>query len=136
MDEINKLLRQKGYRLTKQRQQVFSALTYQPQSVAKVVSFLESEDASVDKVTVYRTLDCFVNLGVVGKTLFKDKTAKYELLTETKHHHHLVCDKCGSIEDILLNEEPFLNKVCIQTDFQIKSHSLEFFGICAVCRST
>lgn len=134
MDEINKLLRQKGYRLTKQRQQVLGALTPFPQSVAEVISFLESKDVDVDKVTVYRTLDCFVKLGAVGKTLFKDKTAKYELLTEANHHHHLVCDKCGSIEDIFLNEKLLLNKVCIQTDFQIKSHSLEFFGVCANCQ--
>ncbi len=134
MNNISQILRQKGYRLTNQRQHVLDVLTTFPQSVEEVIAALKSKDESIDRVTVYRTLDCFVDLGVVGKTQFKDKTAKYELLTEAHHHHHLVCDNCGSVEDVALNEAFLLRKVSEQTNFQVKSHSLEFFGLCANCR--
>ena len=134
MNNISQILRQKGYRLTHQRQQILDALTAFPQSVEDVIAALKNRNESIDRVTVYRTLDCFVDLGVVGKTQFKDKIAKYELLTEAHHHHHLVCDKCGSVEDVALNEAFLLRKVREQTNFQVKSHSLEFFGLCANCR--
>lgn len=134
MEEIAKKLQQKGYRLTSQRQQILDALTSYPQSVLEIISFLKSKGVSVDKVTIYRTLDCFVELGVVAKTQFKDKTAKYELLIASNHHHHLVCDQCGSVEDIPLDDSILLKRVRKQTDFQVKSHSLEFFGICANCQ--
>ncbi|OGG34879.1 hypothetical protein A2363_00040 [Candidatus Gottesmanbacteria bacterium RIFOXYB1_FULL_47_11] len=134
MEEIAKTLQQKGYRFTKQRQQIFDALTSSPQSVEEIIASLRNKDISIDRVTVYRTLDCFVNLNLVGKTQFKDKTAKYELLTMANHHHHLVCDKCGSVEDIPLDDSILLKRVHKQTDFQVNSHSLEFFGICANCQ--
>lgn len=134
MNNISQILRQKGYRLTNQRQQILDALTTSPQSVQEVITALKGKSESIDRVTVYRTLDCFVDLGVVGKTQFKDKVAKYELLTEAHHHHHLVCDHCGSVEDIALNEAFLIRKVSEQTNFQVKSHSLEFFGLCANCK--
>ncbi|MFH0863716.1 MAG: Fur family transcriptional regulator [Candidatus Gottesmanbacteria bacterium] len=133
MDNILQILQQKGHRLTHQRQLILDALTTIPQSVEEVITSLNSKGKNIDMVTVYRTLDCFVELGVVGKTQFKDKTGKYELLTED-HHHHLVCDHCGSVEDIALNEAFLIRKVSEQTKFQVKSHSLEFFGLCANCR--
>lgn len=134
MHNITQKLRQKGYRLTNQRQQVLSVLTTFPQSVEDVITTLQSKGESIDRVTVYRTLDCFVELGIVSKTQFKDKTAKFELLDEAAHHHHLVCDNCKSVEDIALDEAFLIRKVSEQTNFQVKSHSLEFFGLCANCR--
>ena len=133
MNDISKILRQKGYRLTHKRQQILDTLTEIPQSVEEVITSLKSLSVNIDRVTVYRTLDCFVDLGIVSKTQFKNKTAKYELLTKT-HHHHLVCDNCGSVEDIALNEAFLLRKVSEQTNFKVKSHSLEFFGLCANCK--
>jgi Fur family transcriptional regulator, ferric uptake regulator len=111
INNISQILRQKGYRLTHQRQQILDVLTASPQSVEEVITALKSKHENIDRVTVYRTLDCFVDLGIAGKTQFKDKTAHYELLTNTHHHHHLVCDHCGSVEDVALNEASLIRKV-------------------------
>ena len=58
----------------------------------------------------------------------------FELLEGSGHHHHLVCDNCGAIEDIPLSEALLLNQVKKQTDFQVNSHMLEFFGLCPTCQ--
>jgi Fur family ferric uptake transcriptional regulator len=134
VNNFSQVLRQKGYRLTSQRQQILNALTDHPQSVEEVVAVFKQNRTTVDKVTVYRTLDCFVDLGIVAKTQFRDKTAKYELLNQDNHHHHLVCDNCGSVRDIALNEQALIKQVSQGSDFQVKSHSLEFFGLCANCQ--
>lgn len=134
MNDVDKKFHQKGYRLTKQREQIINALTSHPQSVLEVISSLKSKGDAVDKVTVYRTLDRLVELNVVAKTQFKDQTAKYELISQNKHHHHLVCDKCGLIKDIPLDDDFLTKKIKNSTDFQIKSHSLEFFGLCSKCQ--
>lgn len=134
MNSLQKTLHKKGYRLTNQRQKILSALTSTPQSVEEVMASLRKTTTKIDRVTVYRSLDRFVDLGVVGKTQFKDKTAKYELLTDKKHHHHLVCDKCGFIEDIAIDESILLRSVSKKTSFLVKSHCLEFFGLCTDCK--
>lgn len=134
MQKLINVLRQKGYRVTDQRKHILTALTRSPQRVADIVSSLHRKKIDIDKVTVYRTLDRFVELGVAGKTQFKDNTAQYELLETAHHHHHIVCDTCGSIQDIPLNEASLLAAVKKNTDFIIKSHSLEFYGICSKCQ--
>lgn len=134
MNNISQKIKQRGYRFTNQRQQILDVLTPFPQSVTEVASSLKEKGIIVDKVTIYRALDCFTDLGIVGKTQFKDKVAKYELLNNDDHHHHLVCDKCGLIEDIPLDDSFLLKKIKRQTDFQIQSHSLEFFGLCERCQ--
>lgn len=109
-------------------------LTPYPQSISEILSLLRKRGAAVDRVTVYRALNCFFKMGIISKIQFKDKSAKFELILKDHHHHHLVCDNCGSVEDIPLDDEYLLQKISQETDFQIKSHSLEFFGICRKCQ--
>jgi len=132
MLNVDKTLHQQGYRLTKQRRQILGALTPRPQSVNEMMHTLKPN--GIDKVTVYRALDCFVQLGIAGKIQLDDNTAHYELLAGSRHHHHLICKSCGSVEDIPLNEKLFLNKIRKLTKFQIQRHALEFFGLCAKCQ--
>jgi len=127
-------LRNKGYRSTQQRELILGALTGYPRSVEEIMDALKKKLVSIDRVTVYRTLDCFVDLGIVGKTQFLDKTAKFELLNGEEHHHHLVCDNCGSVRDIAFDESDILKKVKSCSDFQVRTHTLEFFGLCANCK--
>jgi len=127
-------LRKKGYRLTKQRKHILDTMPSRPFSVTEAVAFLALRNVTIDKVTVYRSLDFFVNLGIASKTQFKDNVSKYELLREREHHHHVVCDGCGSIEDVPFDEDSMLRYIQKQTKFEIKSHLLEFFGLCTRCQ--
>jgi len=136
MECLSEKLRQNGFRVTGQRQKILDSLIPFPQSVAEISSYLSKKDISIDVATIYRTLDCFIGLGIVGKTYFKDKISKYELISVDYHHHHLVCDRCGSVEDIPLNDKFLIDEVCRHTNFKVKSHALEFFGICSKCQGT
>lgn len=128
-------LREEGHRLTRQRQLVLDELTSVPRSVADIASSLRRKKGSIDRVTIYRTLNCLVGLGLAAKTRFKDKVAKYELVSDVPHHHHLVCDRCGAVEDITLDHSLLMAEVSKRTDFKVLGHSLEFFGLCVKCQS-
>src|SRR6266478_1367997 len=56
--------------------------------------------SNVDTATLYRNVDSLESLGVLKKIRFNDRKSYYELETG-KHHHHLICSKCGRIEDVL-----------------------------------
>jgi Fur family ferric uptake transcriptional regulator len=131
--QIREKLAAKGYRMTKPRQEIFNVLCHAPQSVLEIMSNLQKKKLQIDKVTVYRTLTSFVKLGIVEETQFKDKISVYEL-ADQKHHHHVVCDTCGKIEDIELDENLLEEAAKKSSTFQIKSHHLEFFGLCRKCR--
>ena len=72
-------------------------------------------------------------LEIVKEIRLRDREVRYEL-SNCEHHHHLVCEKCGDIEDVALCEEAILKEVKKQSHFKIDSHTLEFFGLCEKCQ--
>jgi len=133
METIIRLMKEKGLRFTSQKKKVFQALHQKPQTVLEILSSLKLKKHSIDKATIYRILTSFISLNIVKEVYFNDREARYELIGN-EHHHHLVCESCGDIKDVELSEENLLNEVKKQTSFQVKSHSLEFFGTCRKCQ--
>ncbi len=87
---------------------------------------------SANKTTIYRELDQFISSGLITEVHFGDGKKRYELARD--HHHHLVCKNCNKIEDIEINEEKLLTKIENQSNFLIKTHTIEFFGLCNSCQ--
>jgi Fe2+ or Zn2+ uptake regulation protein len=92
------------------------------------------EKLKVNKTTVYRQIDKLINENKITEVELGDGKKRYELKS-LDHHHHLVCKKCGKLEDIELNENDLLKEVAKRTNFVVDSHSLEFFGHCYNCKS-
>src|SRR4029450_8705184 len=66
--------------------------------------------------------------------------ARYELSEElVGHHHHLVCRRCGRIEDDPVPPEvdaglaSLLDAVANRTGFTVTDHRLELRGLCERC---
>ena len=96
---------------------------------------------AVGIATVYRTLEFMVQQGFLAKYSINN-VFKYELLDEDNpHHHHLICVKCGKIEDFsdFLDEEKELvekieKKIEKKYKFKVQSHRLDFYGVCEECQ--
>ncbi len=134
MGNILKQLRQNKYRVTQARREIIDVLTFSPLEAKEIAQRLERKGIKIDLATIYRTLERLVSLNLVSKTQFEDKVSKYELNDKQAHHHHLVCEECGSVEDIPLNEERLMNQVMTQSRFKVLRHNLEFFGLCERCQ--
>ena len=133
MDTVTRILKEKGQRFTSQKKEVFYTLKHKPQTVLEILNSLTAKNNLMDKTTIYRILVSFEELGLVREVNLGDREIRYEL-ANNDHHHHLVCEKCKSIEDVELCEDELLKEVKKQSSFEIKSHSLEFFGICKKCQ--
>lgn len=133
MDAIAQIIKEKGQRFTSQKREVLRALEDKPQTVLEILASVKLKKKSVDKATVYRILTSFKELGLVHEINLGDRETRYELQHD-KHHHHLICENCGSIDDIMLHEDILLTEVQKQSSFKIKKHSLEFFGTCKKCQ--
>lgn len=121
------LLNNLGLKSTKQRFAVLSALHKHksPMTAEKIVA-----KTGIDLATAYRTLESFEKAGLVDKFNLKDSSFFYEIRNE--HHHHIVCDKCGFIEEIETCNFEKMTPNSKKFSF-ISEHSLEFFGICKNC---
>lgn len=92
------------------------------------------KELGIDRVTVFRILNAFVEKGLITKLEFGEGKARYEIASK-EDHHHLICEQCGRVEDI---EDTVLPRVEAHIKdkhhFLVKRHSLEFFGLCESCQ--
>jgi len=93
--------------------------------------------------TVYRTLDLLVRADFLNKMDIGDGQSRYEFKSDEKdkHHHHLICVKCGKIIDYsdFLNEELGLmskaeKSLARKYSFLVQDHNIDFYGLCKDCR--
>lgn len=137
--DLAKQLKQKGYKLTAQRQAVINVISKNSErhlSIEQIYDLVRKDCSDIGLATVYRNLLLFVKLGFVHKLDFDDGYSRYELNTNEKNHrhHHLICMNCGSVtsmeEDLLGDLE---KKVLDKYNFKIKDHRVKFYGYCRNC---
>ncbi len=105
----------------------------EPVDALQIINFLHSKKLNTNKVTVYRNLDVLYKNGLLDRFEFGEGKFRYEF--KKNHHHHLVCNKCGRVEDVAGEYLTDLeSKIRRQNGFLIKSHSLEFYGLCRRCQ--
>lgn len=129
-------LKQKGYRITTGRRAIVECLagTHKPFTAAELQAALKRKKLSTNKASVYRELGVLQKEGIIRPVTFEDGIQRFEMHGD--HHHHLVCDACGAVEDVHMeNDLDDMEKMIEKrTAFTILRHSLEFYGLCERCR--
>ncbi len=90
--------------------------------------------------SVYRNLAALERAGVVRRVLTDEEFGRYELTEDlTEHHHHLVCSRCGRVEDVRVppalerSIARGLDRLARRAGFASVSHRLDLIGVCASC---
>jgi Fur family transcriptional regulator, ferric uptake regulator len=99
----------------------------------EVYQHLQPHFAAVNPSTIYRALERMAQHGQVSIADLGTGTAVEKV---TDHmHHHLVCQKCGTVQTIE-NEMvgTFFTQVDSQYDFKVNTNHLILFGECSVCK--
>lgn len=131
--QFARTLREHGFRATFGRVALLTALKRagKPVSVEQAVKDVRGK---LDQANAYRALEAFMQAGLVRRIDLGHDHAHYEL-AEGNHHHHLVCESCGKVADIEIAEDE-MERAALRAARGFKSvrtHSLEFFGICNAC---
>lgn len=129
---LNEIFKNANLRLTEPRLKVFNTL----KAINKPMSIVDiSKSCSdIDKVSVYRTIDLFSELRIVTTVPYGWKHL-YELAAPfSPHHHHLVCEKCGSLTEIHSSKlESMITALTSEHGFTASGHHFEITGICHEC---
>ena len=130
--DFEKMLHGAGLKSTSPRLSVLKALSEmkRPETVQEIHKRLKK----IDLVTLYRTLASFEEKKIVKRVDLRKDAVYYEL--NTNHHHHVICTNCDKVEDFESKEVERALKQSVGglSKFgDIKSHSLEFFGLCNAC---
>lgn len=112
----------------------FLSVSNSPVDIEEVLRYLRFKNLNTNKTTVYRNIDSMLKSGVINRLEFGEGKYRYEL--QKNHHHHLICTNCSLITDIEDKfTDQFEKEIRIKTGFLVKSHSLEFFGLCRRCQN-
>ena len=124
-------LEDRGFRLTKPRRDVATAIEMQPD--AFTAEDLCESLPNVGRATVYRTIKLLVDTGALCKLAMPDGAPKYSL-ARVGHHHHTVCVRCGKVGDFRdTTVERMLRSLAKEVDGQIVGHRMEVYVDCSDC---
>jgi Fur family ferric uptake transcriptional regulator len=88
----------------------------------------------LNKSTVYRTLEALKERGLVTETDLGEGRLGYHP-AEKGHHHHLICEKCGRVQEMGEHTLTRLKEALLQRyKFQADLKHLAIFGRCENCR--
>jgi len=128
------LLKKLGYKITPTRLAILNVFDENNKPID--ASFIHNKlKENINEATIYRTLASFENNGILRRIDLRKDSVYFELNND--HHHHMVCLKCGEIEDFRENKdvEKLLKRIVTESKKfkSIKEHSLELFGCCKSC---
>ncbi|WKZ57953.1 MAG: transcriptional repressor [Bdellovibrionota bacterium] len=134
---LSENLRAAGHRLTKARSallDIFLAAA-SPLSAPQLIAELGKRKLPVNKTTVYRELEFLMSQGIIRQIDLLDGRKHYELSSGGAHHHHLVCNRCGTVQciDLPRGLDRITSAIKRTHAFEVTSHVLEFFGLCQRC---
>jgi len=127
-------LRDAGLRATRQRLTVLEALRGRDDAVTAqdLHAQLRTAKEPVGLTTVYRTLTALAEADFVD-TFTRDGEQAFRLCSDT-HHHHLVCEVCGRVEELEADlVEEWVAGIAARRGFTVTGHRADIFGICAAC---
>lgn len=105
-------------------------------SAEDVYRILLDSGEDIGLATVYRVLTQFEEAGLVTRHNFAEGHSVFEL-DHGMHHDHLVCVKCGRVEEFVDQAiEERQKYVAKQAGYEITDHSLNIYGICPVCQNS
>ena len=138
IDELKKIVKQKGLKYTEQREIVLNILLRAQEHLTaeEVYNHVKKEypNSNIGIATVYRALSFLEEVDLIASITFGTDGQKYESNTKS-HHDHLICTNCGKIIEFMDDEiEKRQEKIAKKNNFKISSHSMQLYGTCENCQ--
>ncbi|HXV75258.1 MAG TPA: Fur family transcriptional regulator [Candidatus Polarisedimenticolaceae bacterium] len=139
-ETLSDRMRANGLRMTSQRTILAELLESASEHLdaEKVYQLARRRDPKIHRATVYRTLNTLKKLGLIDELDLMHVTGDrhYYEIRPSVFHIHLVCMKCGAVEE---PNDPFWQdlkkRVVERTGFRPEIVRLEMGGICTACQS-
>lgn len=104
-------------------------------TVDEIFELARKLDPKIGYTTVWRTLKLLESRGIAAAQKFHDGLTRYEKITPKTHHDHMICTKCGAVEEFYdPSVEKTQKKLADLHKFELISHKMELYGYCKRCK--
>ncbi len=104
-------------------------------SAVEIEDLLRGTGRPVGRASIYRILDELERLRLVQKVQVGQTMSRFEPVREDHdHHHHLVCDNCGTVIPFTDSElEQAIQKLSRRVPMRVDEHEIVLHGACDDC---
>jgi Fur family transcriptional regulator, ferric uptake regulator len=133
-----KRLRDAGHKLTSARLTVLRVIETAGGHLTstEILNQVNVADANIGRASVFRALELFTRLSIIRPTFIESSMTPTYVLLPDGHHHHIICTNCNQVIEF---ENCGLNKLAQELErslnVQLSGHLLEFYGLCANCKT-
>ena len=119
--------------MTRQRELVYSIVAEKPVHMTAEEIYLRARERmpSLARGTVYRNLGVLAEEGKIRKLEMPDAPARYDRTHSP--HPHLVCERCGCVEDLAM-PEGMLEPLTKYVNVPLTGFDLKLFHVCPACK--
>ncbi|MEW5974204.1 MAG: transcriptional repressor [Acidobacteriota bacterium] len=132
VETIKRSFEGSGLRCTPQRYAVMAFLmehTGHP-TAAEIFNAVNRVDPRSSRATTYNNLRDLVRAGLVREVAAEGRAARFD--AKSSQHHHFICDRCGSVEDVEWYDVPRPAARCLGRRI-LRTSELIFRGLCTKC---
>jgi len=139
MEKFMEILKKNQLSVTESRKSILELFINSTGALAHA-DIEKSTGEAYDRVTVYRTLQTFVEKGIIHHIPTTDNSILYALCKdncEAGHHHdnhvHFICDDCSKTVCL---EEVIVPKVKLPQGYRQKHTEVVVTGVCDECKES
>jgi len=131
-EAIKRSLESSGLRCTPQRHAVMAFLIEYDghPTAAEIFDAVNRVDPRSSRATTYNNLRDLVEAGLVREVAMEGRAARFD--AKGTRHHHFICDRCGSVEDMEWYDVPKPATGSLGKRI-LRECELIFRGLCARC---
>jgi len=135
--EVFDILRKNQLSVTDSRKKILELFLHSGNAMAHM-DIEKKTGEKFDRVTVYRTLQTFMEKGIIHTIPTSDNSIKYALCKEEcseGHHHdnhvHFICEECGSTYCL---EDVTIPNVQLPAGYKAAQVNMVVNGVCRECK--
>lgn len=134
MEDWDRRLRSKGYRITPQRQLVLNAVNkIRHGTPDEILAEVNTQATGVNLSTIYRALEVLEEVGLVTHAHIGHGAPTYHAV-DGHTHIHLACERCGAVESISADiMEQLVRVLRADRGFEVDVSHVAFHGLCRKC---
>ena len=135
MQNYENILRESNIKVTPQRLAIVEELDgHVHMSIDELYEAIKKKFPSISLATVYKNINAMIEKNFILEIKVPRQKSKYELAKAP--HSHVVCQKCGKVEDVVLDLENVTQKAANLSHYEIIDKALILSGVCPECKAS